>query len=234
MSLIKCPECGKEISDKASACPNCGCPASEWKEKANEIEEDEAGEKAKKNEEELEKFFCNECRTQNEIGADYCIFCGNRLISLSELKTNVLNEKRKEPKSPYTICPECGEYNPTGVFRCKNCGHKYLANEYKVIISREKSDKMEERINNIPFNGVYRYTLFGGKQEVRCPRCGSENCSHHQEQKIIPGKTKASYSANLNPLKPFTFANKKEKVKRKEQVITESKFICNSCGYIFK
>lgn len=26
MALIKCPECGKEISDKASNCPNCGCP----------------------------------------------------------------------------------------------------------------------------------------------------------------------------------------------------------------
>lgn len=26
MALIKCPECGKEISDKASACPNCGYP----------------------------------------------------------------------------------------------------------------------------------------------------------------------------------------------------------------
>ena len=26
MALIKCSECGKEISDKASACPHCGCP----------------------------------------------------------------------------------------------------------------------------------------------------------------------------------------------------------------
>lgn len=26
MALIKCTECGKEISDKASVCPNCGCP----------------------------------------------------------------------------------------------------------------------------------------------------------------------------------------------------------------
>ncbi len=26
MALIKCPECGKEISDKAKTCPNCGCP----------------------------------------------------------------------------------------------------------------------------------------------------------------------------------------------------------------
>lgn len=29
MSLIKCPECSKEISDRASACPNCGCPVAE-------------------------------------------------------------------------------------------------------------------------------------------------------------------------------------------------------------
>lgn len=26
MSLIKCNECGKEISDKTQSCPNCGCP----------------------------------------------------------------------------------------------------------------------------------------------------------------------------------------------------------------
>lgn len=26
MALIKCPECNKEISDKAAACPNCGAP----------------------------------------------------------------------------------------------------------------------------------------------------------------------------------------------------------------
>lgn len=26
MALIKCPECGREISDKATTCPHCGCP----------------------------------------------------------------------------------------------------------------------------------------------------------------------------------------------------------------
>ena len=26
MALIKCPECGKEISDKATCCIHCGCP----------------------------------------------------------------------------------------------------------------------------------------------------------------------------------------------------------------
>ena len=28
MALIKCPECHKEISDKAPTCPHCGCPLS--------------------------------------------------------------------------------------------------------------------------------------------------------------------------------------------------------------
>lgn len=29
MALIKCPECGKEISDKAQSCIHCGCPLAE-------------------------------------------------------------------------------------------------------------------------------------------------------------------------------------------------------------
>jgi DNA-directed RNA polymerase subunit RPC12/RpoP len=26
MALIKCSECGKDVSDKAASCPNCGAP----------------------------------------------------------------------------------------------------------------------------------------------------------------------------------------------------------------
>ena len=29
MALIQCPDCGKMFSDRAAACPNCGCPTSE-------------------------------------------------------------------------------------------------------------------------------------------------------------------------------------------------------------
>ncbi len=31
MAMIKCPECGKEVSDKAIACPNCAFPIAEAK-----------------------------------------------------------------------------------------------------------------------------------------------------------------------------------------------------------
>ena len=35
MALINCPECNKEISDKAIACPNCGFPIQEMIQKLN-------------------------------------------------------------------------------------------------------------------------------------------------------------------------------------------------------
>lgn len=43
MALITCTECGKEFSDKAPACPNCGCPTEDMlpdqSEQANYIED---------------------------------------------------------------------------------------------------------------------------------------------------------------------------------------------------
>lgn len=68
-----------------------------------------------------------------------------------------------------------------------------------------------------------------------CPKCKSENCSVFLEEKeIIPEKRVVQHSANLNPLKPFTFANSTEKVVNRGIAKTYSKFVCNDCGTIFK
>ena len=39
MALISCPECGKEISERAQSCPNCGCPIATQKEAIDETED---------------------------------------------------------------------------------------------------------------------------------------------------------------------------------------------------
>ena len=54
MALITCKECNKEISDKASACPNCGCPLETInrdinEEKKEEKKEEKTIKKAKSN-----------------------------------------------------------------------------------------------------------------------------------------------------------------------------------------
>lgn len=44
MALITCKECGKEISDKARTCPNCGYPLETINEKINEVIKEENNE----------------------------------------------------------------------------------------------------------------------------------------------------------------------------------------------
>lgn len=50
MALITCPECTKQISEYAHACPNCGCPMTVIKELINKIEQEQL--EARKREEE--------------------------------------------------------------------------------------------------------------------------------------------------------------------------------------
>ena len=107
---------------------------------------------------------------------------------------------------------------------CNKCGEK--EDMGPTSPPSKKKREMDKRKNEI-FTGIYRYDFFGNKKEVRCPRCYSQKCSHYQEQKSIRGM--ATYSPNLNPLKPFTFVNKKENMK----IENVSRFLCNECGKIF-
>lgn len=160
---------------------------------------------------------CPECGKEISDKSKICIHCG---FPLGEVDEDIVDEKLLKP---HTICPTCQFVNPIGVWECGKCKHKYKMNEYNPIYPNKKA-----------FNGIYRYDFWGNEEEVYCPTCNSDNCSHYKEQKVIPGKTKTQTSLNLNPLKPFTVFNHKEKVVRQEQTITLNKFICNRCGTIFE
>lgn len=125
-------------------------------------------------------------------------------------------------------CSKCGTQIEDDSNFCFNCGYQVQG------MVNENIDDYSPTKQQTKFNGVYRSLLFGGLQEVYCPRCKSSDCSHFQEQQVVPAKTKTSYKANLNPLKPFTLVNKKEKTKRKEQTYYVDKFVCNKCGKIFR
>ncbi|MBE5878085.1 MAG: zinc ribbon domain-containing protein [Lachnospiraceae bacterium] len=173
MALIKCPECGREISDKATLCIGCGFPIKEYLEDAR------------------------------------------------------MSVPSKE------MCPYCGSENIDNNGYCDDCG-MLIASHSNIAESQNKNEIEKLSENKREFQGIYRCTTFGGMQEVYCPRCGSEDCSHHQEQRVIPAQTKTRYTANLNPLRPFTLVNKKEKVVKYGKTITENKIICNKCGMIFQ
>ena len=48
MALIRCPECQREISDRAHDCPVCGFPLDEYFEEQRELEEERIREEKEK------------------------------------------------------------------------------------------------------------------------------------------------------------------------------------------
>lgn len=65
MAMINCPECGKEISDKATVCPNCGAP--------------------------LEKKYCMYCGEQIDPDCVVCPKCGKQTGKLKDDKIIINN-----------------------------------------------------------------------------------------------------------------------------------------------
>ena len=55
MAMIDCPECGKQVSDKAPACPACGVPVASPQQ---------------------EKIFCSKCGKDIDKDAIVCPACG--------------------------------------------------------------------------------------------------------------------------------------------------------------
>lgn len=82
MALIKCPECGKEISDKAPACPHCGYPIEKNVEIYNsefknyEEDNDEKDEEKSIEKEENKKIHINKKLVTVGIVAGIVVVCG--------------------------------------------------------------------------------------------------------------------------------------------------------------
>ena len=129
MALISCYECGKQISDQAKACPNCGAPV-----KAPE-----------------KKKFCKYCGTQITESVTFCPACGK-----PQTANAVPQEQSQQPVQPASYRPQqfaamgmqqpffmpCAAHPQSpAVASCGSCGKS---------ICNECADKSEYRIDNVP------------------------------------------------------------------------------------
>ncbi len=131
--LIKCPECGKEISDQAEACIHCGCPISKQHEKPHK-----------------DDFSWIEEINGHQVNLVPIIILyksGNKLqavkdlteqtgMSLKEAKDyldNMCRERHTTQTSPRQTtfhestptkrCSKCGAFYPASDAQCPSCGH---------------------------------------------------------------------------------------------------------------
>lgn len=125
MALIKCPECSREISDKAAACPHCGFPIS----KSSELEPQPV------------TVNCLDCNKDFALNAEVCPHCG--LFNSQKYKIKDTTCSEHKPR-----CPSCGSMNVEKIslknkvgagalfgifaighvaktFKCNKCGYKW-------------------------------------------------------------------------------------------------------------
>lgn len=115
MALIKCPECGRDVSDKAAVCIHCGYPIGEMPNDENDLITE-----------------CPVCKLERKGNEQYCRCCK---FEFSKWK------KKKIDTSP-VCCPHCKSTSittgPRGysllsgfigssktVNRCAKCGYKW-------------------------------------------------------------------------------------------------------------
>lgn len=210
MSLIKCPECGKEISDKAVSCPNCGYSLQ------NRGDEND-----------------NEKMMGISIGGSLILYFNSHLLSVE----NDGEIKVKDELISYNIIEISKDSHPALLI-----GHESLHEPLVIKKESENLDslnKLTQYYNIAVPEKVISPTKPSSKavnKMLHCPKCKSSKLQYLGQETIgaRPEKTKTTTSLNLNPLKPFTLFNQKEKVVKKAKAgIDYDRWRCEECGKVF-
>ena len=150
MALITCPECGKKISDKAASCPDCGCPASEFKKPS--VPEDTRSELDRI----ADEIFWN--APVDIIG------CAKHLskdtgISVREARQMMITRNSEWKKGKKSGKYSDSEYCPY----CASCNIEYF-HRPGIIVTRQSS----------AFKSMLISSQTDGIDMMRCQRCGSK------------------------------------------------------------
>ena len=228
MALIKCPDCGKEVSDIAEACPNCGRP----------IKDEGIYESTLK---------CPNCGRQVFEITSNCPDCGTSLrrkLNKNQLLLDV---------SLAMLCPVCGDMyitsplnnekrivtlengNTDTEYHCQKCKnwvipyrpkhHFVYYSEYSILTGKSANDEMLKEAKENPLfdeveyskriqkeKGVNSHTAtasLSSNQKAKCPTCGSTNIEKiSTSSKVIGASLFGLFSKNAT-----------------------SQFKCKNCGY---
>ena len=122
MALINCPECSKEISDKAVNCPNCGAPLKEM----NEYSEN-------KNYNDEEYLCCPKCFSK-DLHTQHKGFSGGKALTGALLTGGI-----------GILAGTIGSKDLQ--ITCMKCGNKFSAGEAKIVKKTNTNNKsLDDRI----------------------------------------------------------------------------------------
>ena len=210
MSLIKCPECQRQVSDKAVSCPNCGFPISS-------VVRDIVIDQEVENTEVIKINFRN----------GYTILYSDKIFNIFRDNISIYKGETTTIKL-YGFAKSIFDNGYIQLYVPKSD----IPRELKCL---ELSDyeKCIEMVRDYKANIEKNYKVVTMKK--LCPQCGGTNYHAFINEVVIQeGKVKSRTTVNLNPLRPVTVFNHTEKVVRKPLTKQISKFVCDDCGKIFQ
>ena len=220
MALISCPECGKQISDKAAACPNCGYPISPQPQQVQQPQQEEY-------------LCCPRCGSR-ELHAEHKGFSGGKALAGAFLTGGIgLLAGTIGSRDTQITCLKCGKKfkageamvvkNPSAAtittkavsfptkHVCSICGYIYdgeVAPE-KCPICRASGKKFqpldgapgvasttanEATLQQKPICSICGYIYDGDTAPEKCPICKAP--AEKFEMKNVPSSTSSTSSVN--------------------------------------
>lgn len=166
MSLIKCIECGKEISDKSESCPHCGCPTNE---SINKIDM------------QISDYKCKNCsntkytKIENQGGVFLiCDKCGY----VDEILPRQQSQTAENQDKLFYKCPVCNKEFKEGTLECDVCKYTSIILPVQNIKGKESLKPKCPKCGSTAITAGQRgYTLLTGflgsnKTVNRCANCG--------------------------------------------------------------
>lgn len=138
MALIKCPECGKEISDKASACIHCGYPIANNHQQQTYTAQDPTA-SLLANEDIVSEGFILFSFDEKSVNLE----CKNCAKVYKFNRTTNFTEFSEEGCVAYNTirCPNCGNTLRKGLrIKCKQTGQTTPKAEQQNAVSRKQDD----------------------------------------------------------------------------------------------
>lgn len=225
MSLIQCPECGKEFSDKAPACPNCGCPTTEIisdtpfpVENMYETINESIDFMYKKHRifiqgNHMELYKKGDLVAQGQL-SDFVLLWNKTVSGFGGGQTEVVFTHPKL-KSSLQIVISCKDPNYDDISEFSEICEKYLSKDIQsspfAAYSYSTTKISNSAYPKTTFSSAPSPTKQGG---LSCPNCGSHNIDLWSNEANM--KEFQRTGLNLNPLHPLTpFKTKTVKKEKK-------------------
>lgn len=159
MALINCPECGKEVSDKARNCPSCGYPLITSEEQPSVAQTSNSTEE--------EYLCCPKCMSR-ELHAEKAGYSGGKAAAGLVLVGGV-----------GLLAGTIGSRDIK--ITCLKCGHQCKAGEAKIVKQGKALDALERRIIYLLCEGD---TVGASRLYQQETHCSDEEC-HRKIMRLI-------------------------------------------------